>query len=339
MKMKISVILVVFIISISFSCCFENTTKEEDELVLEGPFIYNDLIIWYSQSTFWIYNISTSEINEVKTELSDISTAYIDGNSVFLVEYQRSRNPKKFKLYTFNLLTEELKSLNIFGIKEYFRVHNNYGVAEVEDGVILFNLESESQISLSKSGFFPSVHNDLVIWWGKGGIVMYLYEISTGNISELDIGTKNQYVSPGFGGHRIIQPDIYNEKIVYVGMEHAYRGDDEDPINGQEDIYLYDLETKSDYQISNDSLFERSSEIYGDYIVWASYNTETNGKIFTHRLSRNKSTLFYESETSNTILRPKIYGKYITWIEVEDEERFHILYGDIEKEETYDIFH
>ncbi|WP_292391358.1 PKD domain-containing protein [Methanosarcina sp. UBA5] len=98
-------------------------------------------------------------------------------------------------------------------------------------------------------------------------------------------------------------PDIYGDRIVW-----------QDNRNGNDDIYMYDLSTKKETQITTNASYKWNPVIYGDRIVWTD---DRNGKwdIYMYDLSTKKETQIpinneadYEWPSD-----PAIYGDKIVW--------------------------
>ncbi|NOZ86506.1 MAG: hypothetical protein GXP49_09565 [Deltaproteobacteria bacterium] len=111
-------------------------------------------------------------------------------------------------------------------------------------------------------------------------------------------------------GNRLIWTDWRNGKWTYSSSYNA-------------DIYLYDLETGKEYNVTYDSRKDQESgDVYGDYVVWTDlrhgYHDMTgwyvNSEIYLRRV---RGGIWPQWRLTNTPERneywPQIYKNYIIW--------------------------
>ncbi len=83
--------------------------------------------------------------------------------------------------------------------------------------------------------------------------------------------------------------------------------------NGLDNIYMYDLSTQKETQITNSESYKRNPAIYGDRIVWEDdRNGRENWDIHMYDLSTQKET---QITNSGSAYNPAIYGDRIVWEE------------------------
>ncbi|WP_292379192.1 PGF-pre-PGF domain-containing protein [Methanosarcina sp. UBA289] len=107
--------------------------------------------------------------------------------------------------------------------------------------------------------------------------------------------TETRITTSGFA----YSPDIYGDRIVWINKS-----------NGKHDIYMYNLSTSKETQITTNSSYKGELAIYGNRIVWKNY---LNGEpdIYTYDLSTHK-----ETQITNGTGYPTdydIYGDRIVW--------------------------
>jgi beta propeller repeat protein len=94
------------------------------------------------------------------------------------------------------------------------------------------------------------------------------------------------------------EPQIYGDKIVW-----------EDLRNENDDIYMYDLSTKKELQITTNKSIQECPSIYGNKIVW---EDESDGRhdIYMEDLSTKTQVRISKSGSA---YNPEIYGNKIVW--------------------------
>jgi len=93
-------------------------------------------------------------------------------------------------------------------------------------------------------------------------------------------------------------PDIYGNRVVWVNDNVGYS-----------DIYMYDLSTKKQTQITNNGL-ANSPAIYGNKIVWQDARNG-NADIYMYDISTKKEKRITTNPSAS--YSPKIYGDRIVW--------------------------
>jgi beta propeller repeat protein len=164
-----------------------------------------------------------------------------------------------------------------------------------DTGIIhLYNLTTSEDIQLnSLHGSWPAIYGNKVVWVDHqscGNNENY-------NLSVYNVSTAEKFqITKNVSEHTV--PAIYEDKIVW----HNSR-------NGVSDIYMYNLSTSTEYQITSnrEALYPA---IYADRIVWTDYRNG-NSNICMYNLSTSKETQITDSELSQ--LNPSIYGDNIVW--------------------------
>jgi len=97
------------------------------------------------------------------------------------------------------------------------------------------------------------------------------------------------------------EPAIYDDKIVW-----------QDNRNGNYDIYMYNLSTNMETQITDNESDQQCPSIYGDRIIWMDSRNET-GEIYIYNLSTFKESQV--ATTHSVQWKPLIYGDKIVWLD------------------------
>jgi len=124
---------------------------------------------------------------------------------------------------------------------------------------------------------------------------------------------------------------IYGNKIVWMDGRNGGSQDKYGNYVGNWDIYMYDLSTKKEAQITSNEFIQEFPAIYGNRVVWEDERDfETNGlEIRMLDLSTHKEILI----TAGDIQWPDVFGNLILWMEVHPD--WHVNVYDLStKEET-----
>lgn len=120
--------------------------------------------------------------------------------------------------------------------------------------------------------------------------------------------------------HDQVNPDIYGDKIVY-----------EDHRSGNWDIYLFDLNTKTERSICTESHHQEHPRIFGDKIIWED-NRSGSQDIYSYNLTTGTETPIC-TEAHNQY-GPAIYGNKIVWSDLRNGNLDIYMYDLLSKTET-----
>ena len=111
-------------------------------------------------------------------------------------------------------------------------------------------------------------------------------------------GTETQLYFNSIG--ESFTPIIYGSNVVWA-----------DSRNGNSDIYLYNLVTGSETQITTDPNDQINPKIYQDRIVWEDYRNSPNSRIYLYPLASGSEVQV--SGGASRQRNPAIYGIHIVW--------------------------
>jgi TolB protein len=127
----------------------------------------------------------------------------------------------------------------------------------------------------------PSIYGDRIVWENEHdlrNLDIYMYNLSANK--ETKITTSRLATNPAIYGDRIVWEDYRN------GNEHDW---DPNWNWNNPDIYMYDLSTSKETQITTDKSDQYDPDIYGDRIVWADHRNG-NYDIYMYNISTSIET-------------------------------------------------
>ena len=211
---------------------------------------------------------------------------------------------------------------------------------------------TETRITTNPSNSMnPDIYGNTIVWQDdrNGNWDIYIFNISTKE--EIHTTNKSNQVSPAIYGNRVvwederngghdiylqdlfykkqtrittsgkaINPAIYGDKIVWADGRNGGSFNEEGGPFENWDIYLYDLSTSKEYQITTNNSTQVDPDIYKDRIVWSDYrnidwdNPFEHVQIYMHNLSTFVESPVNYGEGHYLVLDPpKIYGDRIVW--------------------------
>ena len=331
-----SAALILFSILISFTASAVSPPITEAPIITSGsaqfPSIYGDRIVWQKGSgadftNLGVYDLSTNREIQITTNSLTVPRepkiygdriVWIDANNGSYDEYGYYDT---FDIYMYNLSTSEKTQITTSGSASWPTAPAIYGNIIVwdeyrnnGDNVYMYDLSTRKETQITNNGVSerPAVYKDKIVWEQvndstRGGDIcsqrndVYVYNISTSNTTRIITGKANYY-----------RVAISGDKIVWQSW-----------INGGSDIYVYDLSTGKNTQLTN-SGSAYNPAIYADRIVWHD-GRNGNADIYLYNLSTSEETQVTIDDSDQRC--PAIYGDTIVW-----EDGSYISVGTISKE-------
>ena len=139
------------------------------------------------------------------------------------------------------------------------------------------------------------------------GIFLVLFMMTVGNAAAVqEEGIRTRIIS---NEAEQGNPDIYGDRIVWQDSRNGGSGYSWDP-TGNWDIYMYDLSTSTETQITTNNSTQKLPAIYEDRIVWED-NRNGNWDIYMYDLSTSMETRITANESNQS--EPAIYEDKIVW--------------------------
>jgi beta propeller repeat protein len=147
-----------------------------------------------------------------------------------------------------------------------------------------------------------AIYEDRIVWQddSNGNWDIQMYNVSTSTETQITTDEADQQ-----------NPDIYGDRIVWQESRNGGSGDYWDP-TGNWDIYMYDISTSTETQITINESRQIYSAIYGNRIVWAD---DRNGNWDIYMYDISTSTEKQITHNVSDQLYPDIYEDRIAWTE------------------------
>ena len=186
--------------------------------------------------------------------------------------------------------------------------------------IYMYNVTSKEETQLTDNEYdqwYPAIHGDRVVWEDtrNGNADIYMYNITSGE--EIQI-TSNESLQ--------IDPVIYGDIIVWTDTRNMNITEDEpemelqDLLQSNVDIYMYNLSSGEETQVTTNESWQEGPAIHGDRIVWTDMRNanltsddwlEWNVDVYMYNLTSGEETQV-TTDGSNQLL-PAIYGDRIVW--------------------------
>ncbi len=225
----------------------------------------------------------------------------------------------------------------------------------------------ETRITTHGTASCPDIYGNILVWQDKrnGNYDIYIYDISTHK--EIHTTNKSNQTNPAVYGNIVVwaddrnggsdiymqdlstkvqtritksgkayNPVIYGDKIVWTDGRNGGSFNEWGRPVGNYDIYMYDLFTRKETQITTDASMQADPHIYGSRIIW---EDGRNGYSYIglYNLSTHKEKLLDFEYTFD----PAIYGSRVVYVtdadniamyDLSTDTWTHILPSDISTE-------
>jgi beta propeller repeat protein len=177
--------------------------------------------------------------------------------------------------------------------------------------VYIHDLSAKTEIhTTNKSNqVFPQIYGKRVVWEDEHNGIhdIYLQDLATKKQTRITTSGKALY------------PKIYDNRIVWMDGRNGGSLNEYNYPVGNWDIYMYDLSTSKEYQITTNNSTQADPDIYKDKIVWRDErNMEDNPylhvQIYMYNLSTSVESSVNYGDSCFVLSSPRIYGNTIVWM-------------------------
>jgi len=215
-------------------------------------------------------------------------------------------------IYVYDLSTSQEKRITINQAESHPSIYGDRIVrADAHRAgwnIYMYNLSTsqETHITAITTRQNPVIYGDRIVYLDEN-LLGIIYDVFCGDgIAYADVNLRGA-IYDFFAGnfllgaiHEVIACQFFDSNAPFLGYS-----------NVNSDIYLYNLSTSKETQITTDNSIKGKIAIYGNWIVWVhSPHGYEKGDLYMYDLSTNKETRI---TTSGSAGDPAIYGDKIVW--------------------------
>jgi beta propeller repeat protein len=147
-----------------------------------------------------------------------------------------------------------------------------------------------------------AIYNNYIVWQDdrNGNWDIYLFDLSNGKEQRITSEPNDQ-----------TNPRIFGELIVWKDMRNNWGNPLNFPVDFNSDIYLFDIRTGEEKQVTNNERFQFSPDIYNDKIIWLDYRSGRS-EVYMYDLQANQEMKISYNLGNCTLC--KMYENTIIWM-------------------------
>ncbi|WP_440955352.1 hypothetical protein ACSAZK_17830 [Methanosarcina sp. Mfa9] len=250
------------------------STSEETRITTNDVFpedysaIYDNKIVWTDSrnenSDIYMYDFFTLTETRITTSESDQFWPAIYGDNILWIDLRNGNDD----IYMYNLSTsEETQIATNESMSDDPFIYGNRIVWEDDRNgypnfdIYMYDLATsmETQITTNESvQSYPAIYEDRIVWQDdrNGNYDIYMYNLSTQTETQITANESDQKF-----------PKIYGDRIVWMDSRNGGSWSSW-PADGNFDLYMYDLSTSREIQVTSNEAYQGDPEIYDNRIVW-----------------------------------------------------------------------
>jgi beta propeller repeat protein len=185
---------------------------------------------------------------------------------------------------------------------------------ELDTDVFVYNLKTGEEKQITKTGSnqtLADIWNNKVFFYEKPNNLtnLYCYDILTEQ--------SNMIQNPG---KYFSDVAVYNNRIVYGANRGSPSAGPRFTTN--EDIFMLDIESNAETQITTNPEQQTGPDIFGDYVVWNDWRYFDEDDVGDNYLYSLKSKKEIKMTSDRDVSYPKVSDKYVVYIENRKHESF-----------------
>ena len=300
---------------------YDLSTSNETQITTNGsnqlkPAIYGNRIVWQDSrnGNYEIYMCTILEEEQeqkaVANFTSNVTAGYapLDVQFTDLSQNETSRiwnfgdgtsSTDKNPTHTYSMVGKYVVNLTVKNTNGTVSKSSMINVLPIKhaDGQFTF---TETQITTNESfPDDPDIYGNIIVWddWRNGDGDVYMYDTSTSIETQITANGSDQ-----------MEPTVYEDKIIWI--DGRSQNLDNFSIWGNFDIWMYNLSTREETQVTTSESCKHHPRVFDDKIVWHDSRNNYNFDIYMYDLSTS-----IESQITNSgrAYNPCIYGDIIVW--------------------------
>lgn len=238
---------------------------------IEGPEITGSTVVFSADGNITLYDLGTKRLSILTKDGNN--TLFAAAKSAVVWVHKSPAGTAD--MYLYDLSTGQQRKIPGTNSPRIFRGLATDGRsivwADSRNGnfdVFIYNIANGTETQLSKNPSdqeYPAIDGTKVVWTDtrrSNNYDIYLYDLADQLFSRITTDAAKFPNMPKISGTRIVWEDLRNDNNdAFTKGEPRY-------LTGNFDIYLYNLDTGKETQITTHTSAQREPALFGDTIVW-----------------------------------------------------------------------
>ncbi|UFJ41863.1 hypothetical protein LOK74_05000 [Brevibacillus humidisoli] len=276
----------------------------------ENPKVYGDIVVYENDGDLEYYNMDDDDEELIERKIETKIGYAIYGDYVLYAK----EDSDVMKLYLYDIDEDEEASIGLAskpGQPDADDWHIVYISDSGTDGVVLYNVETESSMVISDEDQDPSrplVSGNWVIYYDQEEDALFSYSIKSGKrkqVTDEDVASDELY-------------ELNNNQLVWV----------ED-----DTIYLTNLSTGDTRKIDELYREPKRIDINDEYILWLTDEGRNTSDLYLYDLDEQKGERIRRGEIGHAALGEE----FVIWSEMGDDN-WDLFYYQTDRDRIYSLF-
>ncbi|MBI4743555.1 MAG: PD40 domain-containing protein, partial [Actinobacteria bacterium] len=335
-----------------------DATRPADQI---NPAIDGDKIVWQDNRNgkwnIYMKDLATGQESQVSASAATQQYPAISGNKIVWSQHKEGTYGYTSNIYMKDLSSGQVKELSkSASSQQYPAISGNKVVWQDDrnrnDDIYFYDITTKTETKITSSldhQRYPAISGNRIVWadWMNSSIDVYMYDIPTSNKKRISLNVADQNY-PAISDNKIVWQDSRNGSSIYLydlatstekristytqQYNSSISGNVivwEDGRNGNVDIYMYDIFSGVERQLTTDSGDQLSPAISGNRIVWQD-NRNGNWDIYMYDIATgietqvNSNISYISADQTNSA----IDGNRVVWQDNRDGHP-HIYLKDL----------
>ena len=248
------------------------------------PDIWGNKIVWMDDRNgnydVYMYDLYLNKETQITTDPNDQGYPKIWNNRIVWWDWRNDNGD----VYMYNLLTGQETRITYDGWQAFPDIAGNRIVWENDEDsstdqnwdIYMLDLSTEQKIQITDhegNQTAPVVYGDRIAWTDYRNDIygdIYMFNLLTGRETAIAAIPGTTQAGPSIWGNKIVWMDGRNDNYRY-------------------DIYLYNIATATEFQITANEKMQYGPDIYGHKVVWIDWRNASN-HVYMYDLSKGQET-------------------------------------------------